>query len=269
MKNDIRILSTKEIKGSNVELEHGNIFSYPIHAHLYYEILIYDAFDGEISVNGARYPTSTPTAILLTPSDFHSVTIRCGGTTEDDAPKGNAPTYYKWKISLDLMGRFSDRNFCSIVTQEIDKLSFLLSLCRQGYKNRDDRNYLSAIAALVALSIAKDAPETVSKGKSTALIKKATDIINQSFREPITLTSVADKLHVSPQHLSTLFSRYAGISFATYLSERRLYYAKALLENGYNSTEACFDSGYRNLSHFIRSFKKRFGITPSQYAKKK
>ena len=32
-----------------------------------------------------------------------------------------------------------------------------------------------------------------------------------------------------------------------------------------NVTDVCFASGYQNISHFIRSFKKRYGISPSEY----
>ena len=257
MKKDIQILSAKEIKQGDVELERGNVSSYPIHGHTYYEILIYEAFDGEISVNGVRYTTDTPTAVLVTPSDFHGIGVK----------NDNGAHFYKWKISREIMDRFSDRSFSSTITKDREQICFLSMLSDRGYNNSSDHPYLSATAALVALSVQKSAEMIPCKNKSTALIKKATDIINQSFREPITLTSVAQELHVSPHHLSNLFTNYAGINFAGYLTERRLHYAKALLQNGSNTTEACFDSGYRNLSHFIRSFKKRFGITPSQCAK--
>lgn len=259
MKNDIRILSTKEIRQGDVELERGRVSSYPIHGHTYYEILVYEAFDGEISVNGVRYPTDTPTAILVTPNDFHSITVN----------DGKDAIFYKWKISRETMEGFTGNLFYSTVTQEYEQICFLSTLCNQGYKNREDHVYLSATAALVALSIQKNTEQITYSSKSTSLIKRATEIIDQSFREHITLTSMARELHVSPQHLSNLFTDYAGINFAQYLIERRLHYAKALLQSGSNSTEACFDSGYRNLSHFIRSFKKHFGITPSQCAKRK
>ena len=257
MKKDIQILSAKEIKQGDVELERGNVSSYPIHGHTYYEILIYEAFDGEISVNGVRYTTDTPTAVLVTPSDFHGIGVK----------NDNGAHFYKWKISREIMDRFSDRSFSSTITKDREQICFLSMLSDRGYNNSSDHPYLSATAALVALSVQKSAEMIPCKNKSTALIKKATDIINQGFREPITLTSVAQELHVSPHYLSNLFKDYAGINFVEYLTERRLHYAKALLQNGSNSTEACFDSGYRNLSHFIRSFKKRFGITPSQCAK--
>jgi AraC-like DNA-binding protein len=98
-----------------------------------------------------------------------------------------------------------------------------------------------------------------------ALIRSATDVILQRFQEPLTLESVAAELHVSPQHLSTLFSRFAGMSFIEYLTDRRLAFAVGAMQNGANVTEACFLSGYRNLSHFIRSFKKKYGATPAKF----
>ena len=40
-----------------------------------------------------------------------------------------------------------------------------------------------------------------------------------------------------------------------------------LLEDKYNDNEISMMFGYSNASHFIASFKKRFGITPKSFVK--
>ena len=86
--------------------------------------------------------------------------------------------------------------------------------------------------------------------------------------ENLTLGSVAEHLYITPQHLSNTFKANMGINFSEYLSAVRLRYAeKLLLETDANITEICALCGYRNFSHFLRSFKKTYGRSPLKHKK--
>ena len=44
--------------------------------------------------------------------------------------------------------------------------------------------------------------------------------------------------------------------------------AKKLLKKGYGVSESAYMSGYNDAFNFSKAFKKRFGISPKQYAEK-
>ena len=259
MSSEIQIFSkyTEKTEDNDICISHRPVHSYPIHGHVYYEILVYDPFKGEITLNNSHFDPSTPTAIMITPNDFHSVSVQM------PAP----PLCYKLQIKRSIMEQFSDFAFTPTVTQNHERVAFLRSLCEQACKNVSDHEFLLTSIKLVALTMQKSTGKISFGEKSLSLIRKATDIIIERFQSPITLEGVAEELHVSPQHLSNLFSKYADMSFIEYLTDRRLNYAKRAMLNGSNVTEACFQSGYRNLSHFIRSFKRKYGITPASFIK--
>ena len=78
--------------------------------------------------------------------------------------------------------------------------------------------------------------------------------------------SVAEKMSVTPQYLSLAFTSSFGINFSQYLSNIRLSYAASMIENTSESiTDICFEAGYSNFSHFSRSFKKKYGLSPREY----
>nr|WP_319514589.1 helix-turn-helix domain-containing protein [uncultured Cohaesibacter sp.] len=79
----------------------------------------------------------------------------------------------------------------------------------------------------------------------------------------LTLDSIAKEQNVSIRTLSRLFAG-SGTTPMGWLQSLRLQFAyKALAEQkARNVTEVALDYGFKDLSHFGRSFKKEFGITP-------
>ena len=67
-------------------------------------------------------------------------------------------------------------------------------------------------------------------------------------------------------HLNINFHLPLIIGFSEYVSKMRLNYAAVLLaETNESVTDICFASGYGNLSHFLRCFKKEYGVSPKKY----
>lgn len=71
------------------------------------------------------------------------------------------------------------------------------------------------------------------------------------------------------EHTTRALIKYYGISPSDFVSELRLNYAAGLLQNSNLSVgEICFAAGFNNVSHFYARFRKKYGSTPKEYAKK-
>ena len=81
-------------------------------------------------------------------------------------------------------------------------------------------------------------------------------------------SEIASNLGVSPQYLSSYFSRHIGTSLKHYIQTKRIALAKELLDGGADVTEACYESGFCDCSYFIRVFKKHVGMTPFSYSRR-
>jgi AraC-like DNA-binding protein len=94
-------------------------------------------------------------------------------------------------------------------------------------------------------------------------IEHARALLASSFRERHSLGSLSRAVGMSPFHFARLFRSLVGVPPGRYLLFARLDHAHRLLREDRPVTEVCFDCGFRNLSYFVRAFRKRFRIPPS------
>lgn len=99
-------------------------------------------------------------------------------------------------------------------------------------------------------------------------IDKVQAFIFKNFKEPILLEDVAAIANMNPSAFSRFFKRTNRKTFSRYVVEIRIGYAcKLLIENKYNITSVCYESGFQNISNFNRQFKLIKNCTPSDYLK--
>ncbi len=78
--------------------------------------------------------------------------------------------------------------------------------------------------------------------------------------------TVADQLGMSISKLNRVFRTMYATSLHSYVQDKRLEYAARLLqENDIPISQAAQLSGYTNMSHFSKSFVKKFGVLPKDY----
>lgn len=108
------------------------------------------------------------------------------------------------------------------------------------------------------------------QGSNTNMQREMLDYIQNHYTDKLTLEDLAEEFHLSPKYISRYFKQHFSLAFSSYVMHLRLSCAKNLLETTENSvTEIALLSGFPNVSHFIRSFRQAYEISPLQYRKKK
>lgn len=80
------------------------------------------------------------------------------------------------------------------------------------------------------------------------------------------LTGIARQVNLSPSRLRHLFKTETGKTPAQYLKCRRLQRASVLLKTTFLSVkEIANQVGIANSSHFVKEFKKVYGVAPTTY----
>lgn len=108
-----------------------------------------------------------------------------------------------------------------------------------------------------------------SNGKHAA-IKKVIAYIKENYMKELTLDQIAEEVHLSKAYLSFLFKQSEGQNLTDYIIQLRMEHAKELLSATLMRTyEIAQQVGYQDEKYFGRIFKKRYGITPSEYRNSK
>lgn len=107
--------------------------------------------------------------------------------------------------------------------------------------------------------------------KKSKIVEEIVHYVENNYYKNISLRELAEnKYFVNYSYCSRLFSQETGMNFSKYLIQYRLKKAKTLLENkDMKISFIAFEVGYNDVSHFIQSFKKSYGLTPEEYRARK
>jgi AraC-like DNA-binding protein len=95
---------------------------------------------------------------------------------------------------------------------------------------------------------------------------KIVDYINENISRRITLEELAAISHLNPTYFSDKFTKIMGLRPTQYVIKRRVETAQLnLMTTEKNLSEIAYETGFSDLAHFNRAFKKMLGITPSKY----
>jgi AraC-like DNA-binding protein len=238
---------------SSIQYESGEMFSFFIHSHTYYEMTLYDPFEGNITVNDHTIYPETTVAILISPSYFHKGTLT-----------GKGGKYRKLAFGPEVL----PENLIpqtSIVLKNIKPNSFIEKIYDEISQNSDNEDYKKVLVS-TAVCIMLQEGDKILPSKDSSIGIEAVKIINEKFDNHLTLSDVAKELYITPQYLSNVFKAEIDMTFSEYLTSVRLHRAeKLLIETNESITKICENCGYGNFSHFIRTFKKAYGLSPMAY----
>ena len=91
--------------------------------------------------------------------------------------------------------------------------------------------------------------------------------INNHYKEPIPLETLANTITVTPQHLCHIFKSFTGRTVTEYINSVRIGKSKELLLSGRNLLikEIAAECGFTDVSYFCETFRRSEGISPAVF----
>ena len=103
----------------------------------------------------------------------------------------------------------------------------------------------------------------------SSILDPAVRYIEKNYCRNISNSDLSDECKISEEYFRKLFKKFYGVSPKSYVTDIRLSKSKQLLKEGNlkigEISELC---GFSNQYHFCRFFKKKIGLTPTEYSRK-
>ena len=254
-------------------------FQIPIHWHDEFEIIYVKSGFLTVSISGENYIGTPGDAFVVSPGNLHFMGSQTGNVdyftflfplkyisfrTDDIlddklleplnsghliiSPEIEDTVKEQCEQLVEIYGAKKEKSQSKITAQiktKIILLQFILELWKKGFIVEND-----------------------TSGKNT-VEKEMVSYIQQNFTGKILLKEFGEQFHLSEKYISRYFKEHFHITISQYVTYLRLEHAKQLLQDtDIPVTEVAMQSGYQNVSYFIRSFKKTYGMSPLKYRNK-
>ena len=257
----------------------GRSFQIPVHWHDELEIIYVKSGFLTVSISGENDIGTAGDAFVVSPGNLHFMGSQAG---EED--------YFTFLFPLEYISFCTDdmlddklltplKNGHLMIRPRIkDAAKELCEQLAEIYMAKNDEKKLEiAVQIKTKIILLQFILEMWEKGfviendKSgrNTIEKEMISYIQQNFMEKISLKEFSEQFHLSEKYISRYFKEHFHITLSQYITHLRLEYAKQLLQDTDTPvTEIAMQSGYQNVSYFIRSFKKAYGVSPLKYKKK-
>lgn len=234
-----------------------------IHWHDFFELEVVLEGRGYNTLNGERYEIVPGSAFLLAYNDFHTV------NAQTDLKIYNIAFTHD-SISTEIMNVLTHYGnmTCTLGINDLKEFENQMKFAERQKENPVFYRILKK-NCLESLLIKMITESSGSRSPFSSVVQKAVLIINNEFRNDISLEYVASKLFLTPNYLGTIFKESVGCSFRNYLKALRMRYARDLLvTTDLTVKEIAEECGFGSTEYFTSVFRQTLNTSPTAYRNK-
>ena len=270
---------TKDDPFSTYHIENaGRSFQIPVHWHDEFEIIYVRSGFLTVSISGESYIGKTGEAFVVSPGNLHLMGSQTG--TVD---------YYTFLFPLKYISFRTDDMLDEKLLEPLNSGHLMIcprvkdtakELCEQlieiyeAKKEESESKIATQVRTkIILLQFILEmwkkgfVIENDTSGRNT-VEKEMVSYIQQNFTGKISLREFGEQFHLSEKYISRYFKEHFHITLSQYVTYLRLEHAKQLLQDtDIPVTDVAMQSGYQNVSYFIRSFQKAYAVSPLKYRK--
>ena len=243
-----------------------------LHTHSWYELFY--VTEGAIHIffeDGTRISAKKGEMIFVAPGVEHFSQI----DTNEGASRYSFAFFYQQKkataLSRSLNAFFSFPRYLELTADEacLTQISFLTRALAES----DEA--MAGVSLLSLLLCAEKLVDREPRSKKHLLddakvnrIYKIEYLCANFFADNLTLSDLADELHLSERQVERIIKEHYGFGFHALITSFRMKRAAAFLLQGKSVNFVAEAVGYSSASAFHRAFRATFGLSPNEYQQK-
>ncbi|MGV9286767.1 AraC family transcriptional regulator [Streptomyces sp. NPDC003719] len=243
-----------------VEVFHAHYteYSYPMHVHDAWTLLIVD--DGAVRYDLDRHEHGTPhdTVSLLPPHVPHN-----GSPATADGFRKRVLYLDASRLGEELIGRAVDAPDLRdpVLRRRVGQVH--AALARPG-DELEAESRLTLIGERLHAHL-RPRGEPLAPRPDPVLARRLRELLDERVVEGVGLEEAGGLVSAHPAHLVRAFGAAYGIAPHQYLMSRRVDLARRLLLEGRAPADVAGATGFYDQAHLTRHFKRLVGVTPGRY----
>lgn len=243
---------------------------YPMHIHNgSHEIYCFLSGDAGYSVEGNRYQLSRGDLMLMRKGEVHHLILKSDARYERMVINFDIPQ--DMDLSGKLLAAFNDRSlgkynhYPASMFPDNQWMYYLNKICSYD----DPQQKLCYLLPLLndladCFEAVKNSDYHSEKDRAASVIK----YINNHLSEDLSLDSLSAHFYLSKTHLNRIFKQSTGTTVWDYITVKRLFMARELINAGETPTKVYPRCGFLDYTTFYRAYKQHFGVSPKGDADK-
>lgn len=241
---------------------------FKMHTHETYELYFFESGSGIYRVEGTPYHLEPGDILILRPSEAHYIDIL------DRKPYSRFSINFKAELLNDidpehtLLRAFNNRKIGTYNLYRAENFktdtyrAYIKNLISES-ANRRVHTITNLLPLLNEISIAFS---MISENElNSTLDCRIINYINRHISENILLDDICERYYISKSHLCRIFKKATASTIVEYITVKRLVMARQLILSGVPPTKAYLQCGFKDYSSFYRTYKKKYGVSPSKH----
>ncbi|MRJ06055.1 MAG: hypothetical protein C6I01_00850 [Epsilonproteobacteria bacterium] len=123
------------------------------------------------------------------------------------------------------------------------------------------------ITQLIVILVKKYSPLKIKKSRdiNNHYVKRLVEYIYTHYLDDIQLQDLQDIAGINKYHIIRIFKQHFSLTPYQFILKLRIEHALKLMKKDYPLSLIAVESGFFDQSHFIKEFKKVYGITPLRF----
>jgi AraC-like DNA-binding protein len=239
---------------------------YPPHSHDALLVAVTETGGSEIRAHGGAEEADGARLLVVNPAEAHSSRMR-------RSTRWRYRSFYLEEPALgDVLGGLGLRRlpaFGRNLLADRDLIEDFLALHRALERPGDplrERELLVGTFGRLVRRHGSAGPRLALPPRDRVLLARLAGAMRERYAEALTLPELASLAGLTQFQLIGLFRRGTGLTPHAYLTQLRLEVARGRLRGGARIAEAALEAGFYDQAALTRHFKRRYGITPLQFA---
>lgn len=238
-----------------------------MHSHNSYEIFYLLEGDTDYCVEGSRYHLMPGDIMIMRKGEVHIFQLRSASRYERMCVNFDIQDLLELTQSPQLLSMFHDRPLGKFNHYRADLFpgnhwqEYMERIC----STKDTCKQLCYLLPLLhdladGMETVRTAPAIADKDRAAPIIK----YINSNLTDELSLDILSERFYISKAHLNRIFKQATGTTAWEYITIKRLFLAKEMIDAGTQPSDVYQQCGFRDYTTFFRSFKQHFGISPKE-----